>query len=492
MARGTTAVSPPGLGHRAARGAAITFGGQAFRILLQVASVVILARLLVPHDYGLIAMVMAVVGVADIFRDFGLSSAAIQAPSLSREQQHNLFWINTGIGALLALLVVALAPLLAGFYDRPELTGIARVLALTFLLNGVATQYRADLNRRLRFGGIALADTLSTLLALGVAVTMALAGAGYWALVGQQVSQVATMLVVVALSAGWLPRPPRRGVPMDGMLRFGWNYVGSQLIGYAGNNVDAVIIGARFGAGPLGLYNRGFQLLMKPLGQLRAPTTTVALPILAKLQDDQRRFGAFVARGQLALGYGLVVGLGLVAGAAEPVTRVFLGERWASVTPIIRLLAVAGAFQTLAFVGLWVYLSRALTRDLRRYTLVSTLIRVACIAAGSQWGVVGVAAGYALAPAIAWPLSFWWLSRRTPIPVRRLVLGGVRILGVTAVVGVAAFAATRALAAAPAWLALAAAATAALAACGLLALLVPRVREDVAAVADVARRAVAR
>jgi O-antigen/teichoic acid export membrane protein len=103
------------------------------------------------------------------------------------------------------------------------------------------------------------------------------------------------------------------------------------------------------------------------------------------------------------------------------------------------LLAIAGVFQTLAYVDYWVYLSRGLTSDLLRYTIVTSVIKATCILIGSQWGVIGVAAGYAIAPAIEWPLSFWWLARRTPLPLRRLNLGALRILVVITFGGVVAW-----------------------------------------------------
>jgi PST family polysaccharide transporter len=481
-----------GLANRAARGAFVTFGGQAFKIVLQVASVIVLARLLAPHDYGLIAMVMAVVGVADIFRDFGLSSAAIQAKELTEAQRDNLFWLNSLIGVALCTAIVAGAPLLSAFYGRPELTPLARVLALTFVLSGLATQYRADLNRRLRFGSLAVADVSASLVGLSVAVLFALSGAGYWSLAAQQIVQQLVMLAIVATSARWLPGAPRRHTPMAHLLRYGWHLVGTQLIGYVGNNTDSVIIGARFGAGQLGLYNRAFQLLMTPLSQLRSPTTTVALPVLSRLQHDPRRFPAYVVRGQLTLGYSLVAGLGLVAGAAAPAVDFFLGPQWTHVTPLLRLLAVAGALQTLSYVGYWVYLACDLTVDLRRYTLLSTAIRIVCIVVGSLWGVVGVAAGYAVAPAIAWPLSIWWLSRRAPIPTRELITGALRLLVFTTVLSLAAFGTSLATSSWPSILQLLACTAAAAAAYGLMTVTSPTIRRDVLDVLDVVRRATAR
>jgi O-antigen/teichoic acid export membrane protein len=274
---------------------------------------------------------------------------------------------------------------------------------------------------------------------------------------------------------------------MRGFMRFGWNLVGSQLVGYISNNIDSVIIGRQFGAGALGIYNRAFQLLMTPLSQIRSPLTTVALPVLSRLADDDKRFGDYIARGQLALGYSLVAGLGIAVGAAEPLTRLFLGEQWTGVAPILRLLAVAGIFQTLAFVGYWVYVSRGLTGDLFRYSLVSAAIKVVCILVGSLFGVIGIAVGYAIAPAVSWPISLWWLSRRTSIPTRRLYLGALRVLSV--VIVSAAASAGVSIAAQPwgpaAQLGLAVLATGAVYV--LAALLVRPIRRDLVAVLDMVR-----
>lgn len=434
----------PTLGARAARGAVVTIAAQAARIVLQLCSVVVLARLLNPHDYGLIAMVLAIVGIGEILRDFGLSTAAVQSETLSSAERSTLFWLNTAIGAAIALTVFLSAPLIAAFYGETELTAIARALSITFLINGAATQYRATLVRDLRFSTLARTDIAAAAFALAVAVAGALLGLGYWALVAQQLASTAAVLVLAAGAARWIPGLPWRGASARRFVRFGGGVVLSQLIGYVSNNVDSVIIGSRFGAPALGLYSRAFQLLMTPLNQVRSPLTSVALPVLSRLTADAARFSRFVVLGQLALGYSLVVGLAWVAGTAEPLTTVLLGEQWTAAAPVLRLLAIAAVFQTLAFVGYWVYLARGLTGDLVRYSLVSAAIRIVAIVIGSQWGVVGVAVGYAVAPAIAWPISLWWLSRLTALPTRALYAGAGRILIGVAVSASAAFGASRA------------------------------------------------
>ncbi|WP_051681841.1 lipopolysaccharide biosynthesis protein [Cellulomonas sp. HZM] len=475
------------MGRRAARGAFVTLWGQGSRILLQVGGVVVLARLLSPADYGLVAMVTAVTGVGELFRDFGLSAAAVQARSLSLAQRTNLLWLNTAIGLLLTCVVAALAVPIAAIYHEPRLRAIVPVLALTFLLNGMATQYRADLTRRMRFARLAVVDVSGSCVALVVAIALALAGAGYWALVAQQITTSVVLLVGAALAAGWFPGLPHRGVPMRGLLSFGWNLLATQLVGYAGNNVDSLTIGVRFGPTALGTYNRAYQLLLSTLSQLRAPTTVVALPILSRLRDDPPRFAEFVRRGQLALAYSLVAGLALVATAATPLTAILLGDQWTQAVPLLRLLAVAGMFHTVAYVGYWVYLAYGLTGTLLRYQLVATCITIVCVVGGSHWGVTGVAAGFALAPALSWPLSLWWLSRHAAVRLDDLLAGAGRTLGAFAVCGAAAWWAADALGVSSAWAQLGLETGMFVGLLGLGCVLVPWLRRDVRDVAMVVR-----
>lgn len=434
------------LGGRAARGAAVTLAGQLTRILLQMSTVVVLSRLLLPADYGLVAMVLVVVGIGTVFRDFGLTTAAVQARTVSREQRTNLVWVNTGIGVVLASLMFLGAKGVAAVFGEPRLVLIAQVLAVTFLLNGFATQYRADLTRRMKWGRLALADLLGQCVGLVIAVVLAVKGAGYWALVSQQVGQLACTAALLIYFAGWLPGTPNRAGDLRPFIKFGSNLAITQLIYYIMNNLDTFTIGLRFSTESLGLYNRGFSLLMSPLNQVRSPATTVALPVLSRLQTDYERAGDYLRRSQLALGYSIVAALSISAGASVPLTGLLLGPRWSAVAPILGCLAIAGAASTLAYVGLWVYLSRGMGRALMHYTLATLVLQAACIFGGSHWGVNGVAAGYMVAALIEWPLSIGWLSRLTVIPARALVLGGLRISLCGAMAGAAAFATSRLLA----------------------------------------------
>ncbi|GAA2177919.1 lipopolysaccharide biosynthesis protein [Leucobacter tardus] len=466
------------LAHSAARGAMFTMGAQLARILLQLLSVVILARLLSPHDYGLLAIALVVVGVGEIFRDFGLTSASVQAPTLTDGQRDNLFWINSALGTGLAAIAFVAAWPVSLLTGQGELLGILQVLALVFVVNGIATQYRAQLMRALRFRALAIADIVSATLALSGAVVAALLGAGYWSLVIQQLAAATVLLVMLVAFGRWRPRRYARVHEVRGLVAFGWHLVVTGLITYGAAQIDTIVVAAKFGTTSLGLYNRAFQIVMTPLNQIRSPLTNVALPVFSRAQEHRERFDSFVTAGQLALGYALGLPLLLVCGMAEPVVALMLGPQWEGATPLLRCFAIAGALTTLSFVGYWVYVSRGLSRQLLQYSLVSTGIRAVCIIVGSFFGVVGIGIGFAVAPAIAWPLSIWWLSRITTLPVRALYTGALRMLTVSAVAALTAWAAsTAAMPVAGAWVALGAGLAAASAALGLL-LLVPAIRRD--------------
>lgn len=468
----------PSLATKAGRGAVVTMAGQVVRILILLAGIVILARLLTPTDYGLTAMVLAIVGVGELLRDFGLSSAAIQAKTLSKGQRANLFWINVGIGAAITGIVAALAQPIAAFYSDPRLVWVTVALSSTFLLNGIATQFRADLTRRFRFGQLAVIEIAAQALALGIAIVLALSGWGYWALVAQQVLQVLFQVVALPIIGGWWPGLPVRGERMRGLLRFGGGLVASQVLVYASRNVDSIVIGRVFGAYDLGFYNRAFQFMMLPLNQINAPSSRVALPTLSRLQDEPKRYGEFLLFGQTALLNVVTVILAFGAAQATPVIAVALGPQWAESVPLFQILAIAGFFQAAAYATYWVFVSQGRTTQLFWYTMTTRPVVIALIVVGAIWGVEGVAWMYAVSSALLWPIGCLWLAGRSTAPMGTLFLNGLRIGSVYAVAAGASYLTTIALPGDAVLLRLGVGFAAFVAALALLALLIPPFRRD--------------
>jgi O-antigen/teichoic acid export membrane protein len=428
------------LGTSAARGAGVTLVAQAVRFCLQIVSLVVMARLLTPADFGLVAMVTAVIGVAEIIRDFGLSSAAIQAKTLSDAERSNLFWVNVGIGTICATFTLLASPLIVDIYGTPQLHKIILSLGWMFIVSGANTQFRAELSRSLRFKALALTDIAAQAAGIVVAIAAALAGAGYWSIVFQQ---IVTSLMTCAMNIGqckWKPGRYQRAVPLGRFFRFGGSLLGMQALGYATNNVDNVAIGSYWGAEPLGLYGRGYQLLIVPLNQLANALTQVVLPVLSRVQSDDATYDRYVHRLQLMCCYLFGTGFAVAAGLSGPLVALMFGPQWTGVAPIFAILAIGGMFRGFAQVSYWMCLSRGLTGLQLRLYLVMRPVMIALILGGLPWGPVGVAAGHSLAFFVDWFVSLLWIGHTSGMatgPLLRIALRSVLVISVPA--GTAAY-----------------------------------------------------
>ncbi|MGD0942479.1 MAG: oligosaccharide flippase family protein, partial [Terracidiphilus sp.] len=190
---------------RAVRGGMLTLTSQGAQFLMQSVATVVLARLLTPADFGLVAMVTAITGLGQAFADLGLSEATIQHPEISHDQVSTLFWINVAIGATLMSITAALAPVLAWFYKEPRLLHITFLASLTFLIGGLRVQHDALLKRQMRYLSLVIRDVSSYLLAVPVAITLAWRGAGYWAILALPLTLNSAQMILSWLMVRWRP-----------------------------------------------------------------------------------------------------------------------------------------------------------------------------------------------------------------------------------------------------------------------------------------------
>ena len=417
-----------GLGNVAARGAGITLMSQGIRFALQLGSLMVLARLLSPQDFGVVAMVTAITNVMEIVRDFGLSSAAMQAKELNDAERTNLFWVNTGIGTGCALVVTLCAPLIVRMYGTPVVGPIALALAWLFIVSGVNTQFRAELSRSLRFKALAVTDIAAQAGSIAVAISLAAAGAGYWAVVGQQITLVVLTCTSNVILCKWRPGLPRRSVSIRRFFRFGGSVLGTNVIGYATNNLDNVAIGIYWGSGPLGLYSRAYQLLMVPLQQVSVPMTRVVLPVLSRVQDQDETYARYVSKAQLVGCYMLASGFAVAAGVSVPLVALLFGPKWSGVAPIFAALAIGGIFRGIGQISYWMYLSRGRADAQLKLYLVTRPIMIGIMIAGLPWGPVGVAIGHSIGFFLFWIVSLWTAGRCVRTSVRPLFTQATRTL----------------------------------------------------------------
>lgn len=421
------------LGAKAARGAAFMGVAQIIRVILQMCSVVLLARLLDANDFGVVAMVTAIIGIGAVLRDFGLGQAAIQAKTLSEQAKSNLFWLNSSIGLLIAVLVAICAPLISSFYGEESLALIVLALSTTFLINGVATQFRAQLSRDLKFRMIAVTEVGAQFLGISAGLICAFIIGNYWAIVIQQVTEALILLILSWFTCKWRPKGYSRSEPISKMLHFGWQLSLTQLVVYFSQNLDSLLIGRQSGAKVLGFYNRAFQLLMLPINQIGSPATKVALPILSKVQDEYQRFSKLLLNANLFVSCVVIYGLIWVFIQTESIVRIVLGEDWLTSVHFFRILAVAGCFQVLNYALFWVFLSRGLTKRNMIFTLCTrSVLSVAMICMASQ-GASYIAGTYAVGISLIWPVGLLCLKHFAP--VRELFMQGMGLILSGAIAG---------------------------------------------------------
>lgn len=381
------------------RGAVALLGAQWGRYVLQVGGIVLLARLVAPDEFGLVALGAALAGLAAVLGDFGLSLAALRAPSLTPAQRDNLFWINTLVGLVATAAVLLLAAPLAAFYGDPRLVTVLVLLSPAFALRAASVQFRVELNRTHRLERLAVAEFVGDALGLVSAALLAVLGSGYVGLALQgTIAALLTLVLSVALTP-WHPGSPRRDADMRGLLSFGGNTFATHVLNYASANVGTLAIGQRFGNEVVGMFGRANQLVNLPIEQLANPLTRIVIPRLTDAVDPddlQRRLRRF----QTVLCYPVLAYVSLFVAVAEPAIVTVLGPAWRASAAFVPVLAVGATFQVLGYVGFWGFVavgrSGVLLMSEATGRTVMIGLAIALVPLGPLWVALALSVGHVL------------------------------------------------------------------------------------------------
>jgi O-antigen/teichoic acid export membrane protein len=421
------------------RGGLARLSAQAANFLIRLGSLMILARLLGPKDFGLVGMVTAFTGVLNLFRDFGLSAAAVQRATVTDDQISTLFWINILVGALLGLLAVAMAPVIGAFYHEPRLVAVTAVLAVGFLFNAAGVQHSAILQRQMRFTALAVVNTVGLIVGTAIAIGGARAGYGYWALVAMTIAAPLTGTIGLWLATAWVPGMPRRRTGIRSMMRFGGTLTLNGLVAYFAYNLEKVLLGRFWGADAIGLYGRAYQLVNIPTDNLNSAVGEVAFPALSRVQDDPQRLRSYFLKGySLVLSFTVPVTI-VCAFFADDVIFVLLGPKWKEAVVIFRLLApTILIFAVINPLGWLIYSLGLVGRSLKIALVFAPLIIVGYVM-GLPHGPKGVAFAYS-AVMILWAIPhIAWCVHGTVVSVWDILLTAARPLASGIVAGGLAF-----------------------------------------------------
>jgi O-antigen/teichoic acid export membrane protein len=428
--------SPHELKRKTTHGALICSIAQAAALILRTGSTMVLARLLLPADYGLVGMTLAFTGFLALFRDAGLSMASVQQASITSAQTSTLFWVNVAIGVLLAGVCAAIAPALAVFYHEPRLVWVTIVSGIGYLFNGASTQHRAMMQRNMRFVALSVIDTVALILSIAVGIASALAGAGYWALVLMAMALPIVSAVGVWVAGGWMPGWPQRGAGIGSMLWFGGTLTLNTVITYFSYNLEKVLLGKFSGAETLGIYGRAYQLINLPTDSLHYTIGSVAFPALSRVQDDPVRLRSYFLKGY-GLFLSLVMPLAMACALfANDIILVFLGPKWHESAGVFRLLApTIVAFSMVNPFGSLLLATGRVVRNFNLGLLIAPVVIVGYLI-GIRYGPQGVAAGYSIAMVVLIvPVVLW---AKCDLPITNMdILETLKPPTVSALVGAA-------------------------------------------------------
>ena len=416
---------------RTIRGGFAKLCAQAANFLLRMGSLMVLARLLEPQDFGLVGMVTALTGVLQLFRDFGLFDC--DSPAGARHGRTNcnvildqrLGWCDPGTPGSRAGAGVVV------FYHEPRLFGVTAVLATGFLCNAAGVQHAALLQRHMRFTALATTDMIALVASVAVAIGMAMGGYGYWALVAMPVTLPLVATVCLWLTTGWIPGRPRKQVGIRSILRFGGTITLNSVVVYIAYNFEKILLGRFWGAEALGMYGRAYQLITIPTDNLNSAVGEVAFAALSRLQDDAHRFKTYFLKGY-AFVLALTVPITIVSALfADDLIAVLLGPKWTDTVTIFRLLAPTILIFALINPLAWLMLSTGLVRRSLNIALVIAPLVITGYIIGLPYGPEGVALAYSsvmtlwVVPHIVWCVHGTVVSfRDIMVAVSRPLLAG--------------------------------------------------------------------
>jgi O-antigen/teichoic acid export membrane protein len=399
----------------ALRGGLITGVAQGIKIGVQFLSVVVLARLLAPADFGLVAAVWPVIAFVSLFQNLGLQQAVIQRKEISERELNQIFWITALVALGCTAAVAGLAPAVAAFYGDARMTGVMLAASLPIFLSSLAAVPLSLMNRNLQFGQLALNDVGAAVAGFVASVAAAYLGMAYWSLLFGTAVSAAVGSWAAWRAVRWKPGRPDLRTNSD-IIAFGAGFTGFNLVNFFARNLDNILIGKFSGTVELGYYDRAYKLLLFPIQNINQPLTRIMIPLLSRVQDDKARFRDIYLRVNWVMAAVIIPGMGALTFTSEHVVDILFGAKWRAVAPIFAWLGLVALIQPTMNTTGWIFLCQGKTTTLFRWGVYASVTTVASFVAGLHWGSVGVAAAYAISGyALRVPVMAVILDRIGPV-----------------------------------------------------------------------------
>lgn len=364
------------------------------RIGSQLANLFVLAKILPPHDYGLMAMASMVTTFAFLLRDQGTSAVLIQKEEINHNIINTVFWFNVLFATCIAFGIILASPLISRYFNQPGLEMILIILALIFPVSGSTISHQALLERKSEFKKLAIIDINASLIAMGVAIVFALMGAGVYSLVIQAVLMVLITSGQLWFVSEWRPKGKPVWRELKALLPFTGHMSAYQFISYFSSNADTMIIGRLLGASPLGVYSMAYRIMMFPVQNITYASIRALLPIMSRQQSALEEMGALYLQALKTISLITAPLMGLMFALREPFVMVIFGAKWSGVADVLTWLAIVGFIQSISYASGTVLMAQGRAKLLMQLAIFSSLVHVIAFVLGSSHGIVGVAQYY--------------------------------------------------------------------------------------------------
>ena len=396
------------VGRLALRGGAISVVSGYGNAAVQIVAAVVLARLLSPGDFGLVAIITALTSFAPFLIDFGMADAIIQRNKITPGQVSSLFWMSFGIGLAIAAILAGGSTLIASIYHEPRLQSVALCSALTFALSGISGQHLSLLRRALQFTSIAKIQFFGVLASVAISVLLAMGGAGYWALVIRPIANAAFVTAAAWLACPWRPGRPIVDREVKSMVGFGLHVVGFSVAYSFSRAVDRIGLGLFYSARDLGYYQNAVTLYDSSIYSVFPLIHNVGSAALSKLQSNYAALSEKYETALSVVAFYIMPAAAIMSVTAQDLTVILLGEKWRPAGALLAILALRGIFQPIEMSQGWLHLSLGRADRWKNWGLISAAVQVAAVACGLPFGINGVAIAIVAASAlIAFPSAIY-------------------------------------------------------------------------------------
>jgi|26BtaG_2_1085354.scaffolds.fasta_scaffold00071_18 PST family polysaccharide transporter len=372
---------------------------------------VVLARLLVPDDFGLIAMASVFIGFATLLSDVGLGSALVRHQNLNEDYYSSVFWLNLFVGFFLTAIAYFLSDSIASFYGREEISSIIEVLSLLFIIRAAALVPSKILSKQLKFKGVNASHFIAMTLSGSLAIYMAASGYGIYALIAQQLTMPILAGALIFIISGWRPKFIYKSYAIKELLSFSVYVFLTQIVQYVAGTIDKLLTGKFLGADSVGYLAKSQSMMLFPIKNVSSMIGSVMFPALSSVQDDKKRVAKIYLKSVAsiaAITFPMMAGMFAIS---ENFVLGVLGSQWKPTIPIFMVLCSAGIINSVVTVTGSVFLSQGASKLQFHINLVTRFLLISLIVLGLQWGVYGVVIAFAVAAWISGIISLSFATR---------------------------------------------------------------------------------